>query len=177
MDLYLLAHCEFFIGDTSGIKIIPQIFKKPCVVLNLVGCGDAVGFTQTKDIMLFKKIWSLEEKRYLNLGEINNIGDNYSRTDYYLNNELELLQNTPEEIKAVVLEMASKIRGDCDFNKEDEKLQERFKVQLLDGYNTDHVGRLGCDFLKQNKDWFLFDARVEPEMFNETTETMNLKDN
>ncbi len=155
LDIFILANCEFFIGDTSGIRWIPMIFHKPCIALNLISQGDAVGLTRPEDLILFKKIWSIKKKGYLNLKEIINIGIDYSRTDYYEKNGLELIENTPEEIKGVVLEMASHIHGNIEYSAEDEYLQDKFKAQLLAGSDSDYVGRLGRDYLSQNKDWYL----------------------
>jgi putative glycosyltransferase (TIGR04372 family) len=155
MDLYLLANCDFYIGDTSGLIFIPQLFNKPCIALNLVGCGDARGFMQSKDLILFKKMWSVKGEKYISLNENNAISNNYSRSEYYEHNDIKLFENTPDEIKDIVLEMESRIKGDMKYSAEDDELQEVFKSQLLAGTDMDFWGRLGKDALRQNKDWFL----------------------
>ena len=68
---------------------------------------------------------------------------------------IKLFENTPDEIKSVVLEMVLRIRGDMNYSAEDDELQEIFKSQLLAGTDMDFWGRLGKDYLRQNKDWFL----------------------
>jgi len=168
MDIYLLANCEFFIGDTSGLKIIPMVFGKPCVVINLIHPLDAIGFSRPEDLILFKKIWSNGKRRYLTFREI--IGDDcpkrvYNADENYRNiydvfsnsvkNGLVLIENTSDEIHGIVMEMVSRIEEDIVYTKEDEDLQVKFQSLLLTGHNADYVGRLGRDYLAQNKNWLL----------------------
>jgi putative glycosyltransferase (TIGR04372 family) len=155
MDLYLIANCEFFIGDTSGIRWIPMVFRKPCIVLNLVGCGDVIDRTRPDDLLLFKKIWDAGKHRYLSLQEIRQIGINYTETEFYKRNGLELRENTPDEIKTVVLEMDSRIHGESKYTLDDERLQQKFRVRLLEDYDTSCLGRLGRSYMTENEEWFL----------------------
>jgi putative glycosyltransferase (TIGR04372 family) len=155
LDLYLLANCEFFVGDTSGIRWIPILFRKPCVVINLVGRGDAVNITRSVDILLFKKIYNKKTNRFLSLIDLQKMDISYSLSSHYSDFNLELIENSPEEILDAILEMGNRISGNCKYTLEEIRLQNKFKSKLLEGYETDYVGRLGRNYLSQNKDWYL----------------------
>ena len=65
---------------------------------------------------------------------------------------LELIENTPEEIRAVTIEMDERINGTWDTTEEDEELQQRFwdlfgpdKLKSLDL-------RIGAKYLRDNQE-------------------------
>ena len=65
---------------------------------------------------------------------------------------LELEENTPEEIHAVTIEMDERLKGTWQTTEEDEKLQQRF----WDLFGPDKLKssdlRIGTEFLRQNRE-------------------------
>ena len=65
---------------------------------------------------------------------------------------LELVENTPDEIHAVTIEMDEQLNGTWETTEEDEKLQQRF----WDLFGPDKLKspdlRIGAEYLRQNKD-------------------------
>ena len=65
--------------------------------------------------------------------------------------DLELIENTPEEISAVTIEMHKRIKGNWESNEEDIYLQRQF--WLLCGSKKLKCPnlRIGAEFLRNNK--------------------------
>lgn len=102
-DLLFPATCEFFIGTNSGYATIPVIFGTPCALTNWVPIGWPLWPSQ--DLMIFKLFREKKTNRYLSLEElfdkrlafIQNISD--------IATDLEVVDNTPEEICQLTSEM------------------------------------------------------------------------
>jgi len=65
---------------------------------------------------------------------------------------LELIENTPEEIRAVTIEMDERISGSWVTSEEDEELQDKFWSLFGPDKIRSHDLRIGSTFLKQNID-------------------------
>ena len=68
-DMYLISRCNFYIGMAAGIDEIAAFFRKPQVVLNIIPMGDVYSWAQNY-LNIFKKIWLIQEKRFLTFKEI-----------------------------------------------------------------------------------------------------------
>ncbi|MFA5101456.1 MAG: hypothetical protein WC547_11280, partial [Candidatus Omnitrophota bacterium] len=63
---------------------------------------------------------------------------------------LRSVENTPEDIRDIVLEMLDRIGGNFRYTADDELLQERFKSLMgPEHYSYGAVSRIGRDFLKK----------------------------
>ena len=63
------------------------------------------------------------------------------------------MENTPEEITNLVLEMDKRLEGEWLIHKEDEELQKRFwSFFKKNDLNQVFLARIGADFLRQNRD-------------------------
>ena len=126
LDLYLSAKCQFFIGSAAGITCLPAVFRRPTVHTNFVPIGVLVAW-QPHDLCIPKKFWLRDQQRLMTLPEILQSGAGmYARTWQYQEKGIELVDSTPEEITAVVLEMEERLKGNWSANEEDEELQKRF---------------------------------------------------
>ena len=76
---------------------------------------------------------------------------------------IELVDNTPEEIKDIVLEMVESLESKKELNQYDEELQKTFK-SLYDSYIKNYQpnygkfhrqikSRFSTKFLRENKNW------------------------
>ena len=100
-------------------------------------------------------IYNKNTNSFLSLIDLQKMDISYSLSSHYFDNNLELVENSPEEILDAILEMGNRISGNCKYTLEEKRLQNIFKSKLLEGYETDYVGRLGRNYLSQNKDWYL----------------------
>ena len=65
---------------------------------------------------------------------------------------LELIENTPEEIRAVTIEMDERLNGTWESTVEDKELQERFWALFGPDELKSPNLRIGADFLRQNEE-------------------------
>ena len=76
----------------------------------------------------------------------------FLRGHQYEEHGIEVVENTPEEITSVAVEMDERLKGTWKTSEEDEWLQQRFwslfKPSDLNG--VFHL-RIGADFLRQNR--------------------------
>ncbi len=71
--------------------------------------------------------------------------------DFFDQEQIELIQNTPEEIRDVALEMQQRLDHTWEASPEDEDLQERF-WELFGPYCVKSADlRIGAKFLRQNQ--------------------------
>ena len=161
MDIFLGARCEFCISTSTGFDAIPLIFRKPIVYASMVPPGGLFTFS-SKMLAITKHHYSNNLKRYLTFDEIIDSGVGFFIPAYiYFENEIQLIENTPEEIRDVVEEMADIVDGLVSYDSEDEALQAKF-WSLFPKHATDLSGvplhgeirsRYGSKFLKQHKWW------------------------
>jgi putative glycosyltransferase (TIGR04372 family) len=170
MDVYLAANCEFFVSDLGGIQTLAMLFSKPMVVLNVplltVRCDNIPIYNSEKDISILKKFWDTKNKRYLTIREMLAIEvdgfrheENITMNTFQLYRELGIvpIENTEDEILAVVKEMYERLNGERVYTEKECQLQERYRT-IVDSYpKKDNIlsqWRIGTEFLKQNL-WLL----------------------
>ena len=152
LDIYLPSKCHFFIGDTSGIFAVFNVFRRPIVWVNYVPLEYAPSWGPNH-IFIPKKLWLRQESRFLTFKEIIESGiGRFCLSQDYEKHGIDVIENTPEEIMSVVVEMDERLKGTWKTTSEDEDLQERFwyffKFSKLNGVIT---ARIGTDFLRQNQ--------------------------
>lgn len=152
-DVYLMSHCRYFVGDTSGINSISCIFGIPAVLLNMVPISHLP--RNRGDLFLPKMLWSIESKRFMTLRETIEIGaDKWQLSSLYKSAGIEVIQNTAEEITAAVLEMEARMNGTWKSTEEDEELQKLFWSIFPEGHPVKKcTSRIGADFLREHRDW------------------------
>ena len=152
MDVYLGSKCKFFICNNSGISAIPEVFKKPVVFTNLCK-PEWVSTWVNNGLVIFKKFYIKKEERLLSFSEMMRINFGGPGTNKILSEfGLELLENTPEEIKAVTIEMDDRLNASWQTTEEDEELQRSFWELLGADMLKSPDLRIGADFLRHYKD-------------------------
>jgi putative glycosyltransferase (TIGR04372 family) len=142
---------------------VPIIFRRPVAFVN--GPSIARAFTFLKDsVFICKKFWLISESRWFSLKEIINHGiENAGSTSDYESKGIKAIENTPEEIRDVVIEMLERLKGDWQQEADDEMLQNRFWQEYpLDARSIRSnkplhgkvFSRYGANFLRMNRDWF-----------------------
>jgi len=77
----------------------------------------------------------------------------YFRTEQYEELGVEVVENSPEEIVRVVIEMDERLQGTWRTTEEDEELQRRFWSFFdLSHMYDNKLLRIGAEFLRQNEE-------------------------
>ena len=153
LDIYLCAKCRFFMNSMSGIDAVPAaVFRRPTVMVNYVPMAYVHG-SRKNSLFIFKKLWLIQEHRFLTFPEIIQSGiGRFLKSEQYEKAGIELIENTPEEITAVALEMDERLKGIWQTTEEDEELQRRFWTLFKpNDLNSVFHTRIGKEFLRQNQ--------------------------
>ncbi len=152
-DIYIIAQCHFFVGQ-SGIESVARLFRKPVVYTNYI----PVGYVHTwsdKFLTIIKLFRHRKESRFLNFKEIF-IEElrNAVATKEYQDRDIEVLENSPEEIRDVVLEMEERLKEQWQSTEAQEGLQRQFwKLYPLDPrLHIVNKARMGTKFLEKYQD-------------------------
>lgn len=150
MDVFLCATCKFFLGSASGLAAISNTFGIPSAIANQAPLSVVLPYFP-EDVGIPKLVYSLTENRYLNFSEILSLPIGNFRHDHlYKEANLCAIDSTPEDIKALVMEMLDKIDGKIIYTDEDNVLQERFKSLMNPShYSYRSASRIGRDFLRK----------------------------
>jgi putative glycosyltransferase (TIGR04372 family) len=113
LDIWLCHNCYFMITTGSGIDAFAYNGRRPMVYTNLMTYNDAM-FNFSRSHILFKKIKDKGSNKYLSLSEVlvleSEIKDNTGSYGYW-DKGLDFVENSPEEIEDVVLEMENRLTG------------------------------------------------------------------
>ena len=162
MDIYLGAKCEFCISVGTGFDAVPSIFRRPIVFVNMVPLGYLPTFRR-QYLCITRRYYAAAENRDLVLSEIFNkdVGLCLYTSDYE-SKGIKLIENTPEEIRDVVIEISERLNGTWQVHEDDEALQrhfwEIFPSDVVDAYQGRPLhgeihARFGAAFLRNNRWW------------------------
>jgi len=125
LDIYLGAKCEFCISTATGFDGIARIFRRP--VITVSGYPATLLTYSSKELILIRPHLKIIENRNLKLNEILSPDiANILHSKEYEEKGIKLLDNPPEEIRDVVVEMIDRLEGKWKENINDKKLQEEF---------------------------------------------------
>ncbi len=160
LDMYLSANCRFFIAGSDGLAYMPTIFRRPVIWIDFIPFSTLYLVTQGQ-LFIPKKLWSLKEKRMLTFDEmLNTKVAQYCRTEDYQKAEIEVINNSSEEILDVALEMEERLQGTWKETQEDQELQQRFQKIAARGERK-FLGRIGAGFLREHKELLGLPERVK----------------
>ena len=152
MDLWLCAHNRFFIGTTSGLTMVATMFHKPCALVNMIPYGASYGMSR-HDISIPKDLRG-PDGAPLSFAEIWAAGLSTLRySQHYAQSGITVVDNTGQQIQALVEEMLDRLDGTFEVTDDDEDLQRRFR-SLLEArdYCFGSPALIGRDWLRQNRD-------------------------
>jgi len=158
MDIYLGSKCYFAISTGSGWDGVPEIFRRPIVYVNFSPVGMLLTF-RSLTISIFKHYYSVNLNRRLSLNEIfeNNLGF-LVESKCYQQKQVQLVENSPEEIKDVVFEMIEILEHKKIENYEESKISEKFWNIMKQGIKNNPIkyhgkikSYIGSSFLKNNQ--------------------------
>ena len=159
LDVYLGAKCLFCITCGTGFDAIATIFRRPLAFVNMVPIGYLTTFLKGA-ICLCKRHWLDSGQRWLSLREVVGSGTAFClSTQCYADHGVTLVENTPEEIEDLLMEMVSRLNGTWRALPEDDALQARFwELYPLDATDATTarpihgtvLARYGAQFLRDN---------------------------
>jgi len=158
LDIWLMANCFFCVSTASGFSSVPVVFRKPIAFVNYIPIGmyNSCG----ENVMVPKKLLDKNTNQYLSFSEM--LDHNFFHSENYKEAGIRIVDASPDEIKATVLEMEHRLTGSWDEKDEDNKLQRLFwqkfkawsKFNKYRGWNHPEA-RLSAKFLRGNRSWFL----------------------
>ena len=165
MDIYLGAKCSFCISTNYGFDAVPNVFNRPIIMLGMP-IGDLHTYNE-KFLLMTKHHIFKKEKRKLSLSEIFSFGLAFAYdSKIFQDKGVDLVENTSEEIKDLVLEMAEYVESNKELDDADEELQKTFKKLYsynLKRFNSQKAetnvfhgsikSRFSTKFLRENRDW------------------------
>ena len=164
MDIYLASKCFFTLSTGSGWDSLPEMFRRPIAYVNILPIGFLHTF-RADFLSLTKRHFSLKLNRELTLREIFSNGSGFFQTSSeYSDQDIQLIPNTPEEIRDLAIEMVARLEGLWTDSTENEELQFRFWSLFRECVIAANTGahlhgeihsRFGADFLRQNPKWLL----------------------
>jgi putative glycosyltransferase (TIGR04372 family) len=152
MDVFLWGGCRFLLGTLSGPAHVAATFGVPAIYTNwLIGYRSWYG----DDLAVPKLYWSEGEGRYLTFEEALSTPVGFTHMAEPLEQHgVRIVDNTPEQIAAVAIEMIERLDGNAVYTADDEELQRRydsFEPPLR--HRRPAVGaRIGRDFLREHRD-------------------------
>ena len=107
LDIWLSANCKFFFGTNNGILHLPAVFNKPILGTNAFPVG-SIGSYLPKSVHLPRIVKKndhyLTLEKQVELDIIRRVN-----ADYYHSIDVEILENTPEDILDAVKDMENKL--------------------------------------------------------------------
>ena len=155
-DIFLLANCAAYLGSDSGILTVPLIFGKPTIIVNF-----PLGYTaqlthQSAFPFIPKHLYHRATKRHLGIREVfDRKLINAGESRVYEEAGVDVVDNTPEEIRDLAMELDERLKGTWHPQAQDEQLQQQFWDIFRQQCPPKHVGsvqpRIGAAFLRQHR--------------------------
>lgn len=126
LDFFLIYRAKFVVMNGTGFYWVPYVLKKPIVMADFIPIGSICSYIPNS-IHIFKHIYSNQKKRNLMLDELFSDEFNFVYgSDKYKQRNLEIVDNSPDEIFECVKEMNKKIDGEWENTGEHQTNQKLF---------------------------------------------------
>lgn len=152
LDIFLFANCYFCLGSEAGIITSTYAYRRPLCFVNQATVGDFYSWS-INNVHTFKKYYSTKYKRYLSFKEIfNKKLDRLLRSEFYLDNNIELINNSIDEIYEATKEMNERLLGKWTINKDEIYLQNKFRqiFPVKNGLHNKILAKVSYFYLKNN---------------------------
>lgn len=150
MDVYLLASCRFMLGNTSGPYNVSSVFGVPVVLANLAPMAMAYP-SSPRDIGIPKLLKWKNSGDFVKFSEVlDSPAASFFTAEQFENCGVVHIDNSPDEIRDLTVEMMDRLDGIVTYTDEDERFQARFRELFSPGRSESgpesHIGR---DFLRK----------------------------
>ena len=152
MDVYLTATARFFLGTASGLFLVPTFFGVPVVITNQTPISQRP--YSSRDLFIFKRYRDMQNGKTIPLADACAPPIRGTKNAPFLRGlEVDVIDNTAEEIRAVTAEMLGRLEGKPNLTESEDSLQQRFNQ--LTGHDFGFpVPRLGSQFIRSIEDLF-----------------------
>ncbi len=155
MDVFLGSQCKLFITSDVGIATIPELFDVPAVYANIVPLARVSVWIKT-GLFIPKRFFSKKLNRDLKFKEI--LSDSeltlHPETDFFLKKEIELIENTSDEILLATKEMVARLEGTWEDTEEMKTLQKKYWSLAPYINNKSENYNISSTYLVMNKHLF-----------------------
>jgi putative glycosyltransferase (TIGR04372 family) len=139
LDIYLAAHCRYFISTSSGLDGVAQIFRRPVLYTDVFPNIANIQFWYPAVLLQTKVIFDHQQNRYLTAFEVDKLFLNNRDTVRMLSNgRLELRNNTSAQILAAAKEMEARLTALEDNSPLQSQEQQLFIEQLRQRFLKHH---------------------------------------
>ena len=146
LDLYLSANCKFFLVSNTGVNGLPKIFRRPLAIINMTPLFSFIYFNNI-DLFIPKLVKNKQSQKILGFFESMSCFG-YTFTNPKAN--VEVVENTADEITDLVMEMNERIDGRWKETQKSEALQSRFwDTVTKKEYKRPEGLRIGSRFLEK----------------------------
>jgi putative glycosyltransferase (TIGR04372 family) len=162
MDLFLCARCRFFLGNTSGLFGLAGIFGKPSALANMTPLGCV--YAHFPDDISIPKLLIDAQGRMLPLPDAyaSEASELYLATEF-VERGLKPVDNTPQEIAELAIEMMDRLDGNAEDEQDDADLQARFRTLIQPHHYCWHAtARIGRAFLRRHRALLMSDRSISP---------------
>lgn len=150
-DIYLLAHCKFFLGNTAGVACVPPCFDIPVALANFT----PLGYAPWRSVDLFTpKTYRSVAGEPIPFREIVRRGASmWTRSDLFAQAGIEVVQNDAADITGLAEEMDARLDRRWTPDPRDEDLQRRFRELFPSEHPiTGFPARVGAVFLRRHEE-------------------------
>ncbi|MCI4665060.1 MAG: TIGR04372 family glycosyltransferase [Neomegalonema sp.] len=149
LDIFLASQCRFFVGTTSGLMAVATLFNRPCAMTNTVPYGMAPG-TSPRDVSILKLLKDEQGRSYRFSTVFEHGVSRWRSAEAFRNARIHVVQNTPDEIRDLVLEMIERDEGRFVQSEDDRILQQVFLGHLgPTDYSYGSQASVGRAFLRK----------------------------
>ena len=152
MDIFLGAKCRFFLGNSSGLCVVSTVFGVPSALANMTPLSNAypngafdLGIPmlvrrQSGDLIPFAEVF-------------NSPIANFRYAARFEESGLIAVNNGPEEIRELAIEMIDRLNDVATYTALDKDLQNSFRALFRPGhFSFGSAARLGREFLREHSD-------------------------
>jgi putative glycosyltransferase (TIGR04372 family) len=155
LDIFLCASCRFFLGNTSGLFLVSSIFGVPSALTNqtpFVSTGFRLG-----DLSIPKRIKRMGQSEFMTSEEIlRSPIASYRMSRFYVDAQVELIENSAEEIHELAQEMLDTLDGRFQEEPDVALCRARFTKNLTpEHYCFGAAGKIAATFLLRHREMFL----------------------
>tara|TARA_Y100000590_G_scaffold388181_1_gene462361 strand:- start:6503 stop:7492 length:990 start_codon:yes stop_codon:yes gene_type:complete len=160
LDIWLTANCHFCLSTSTGLDDVAKTFRLPLIHTDVIPIGNIM--SGKKDLIVLPKyIKDKKNQKKLSLKEQIELNLMRFISDTELDQlNLEVLNNTPEEIEDITMEMVSRLNNTWIEPKNNQYLQNEFwkimnEWKDFKKWHGNIHPRVSEAFLRKNSKWFL----------------------
>jgi len=151
-DVWLLGNCKFVIaGGGTGVYWPSSVLNKSVVITDLYSMVSSSNGTH--DLFIPQLAWSRSKKMLMPFKWLIDQGEGWAHQKSLIENDIEIIKNTADEITEVVLEMNQRLDGVWVETDADKELQARFSAlrASIPKWRVQPGVRIGAGFLRRYK--------------------------